>query len=321
VRDRITGKAENLGKELFLELNRRPSQSALVLGSGRSGTTWLAESIARRHRSRLLFEPFHPFLRSIEGELRLFIHPSDKNDAFERSVHRVLSGRVRTVHVDQVLCARFPRSRVVKDVHASNLLPWLRAKYPTLPIVFVVRHPIAVSFSRHRSSSFHGLGDYLATPAGRGDAEDSPVATWLPLYDRYRTDSDPLVRLVAEWCIENVYPLSRIDDTGTALAFYETIVLNPVDEIARLAEFCRGALGPAAHARMTVSEARQPSAMDWFGTAAAARESGDWERRLSRWTDEVPRTTAERCVNVLADFGLDRFYDDSPLPLRSPSAA
>lgn len=319
MRNRITGKAEILRKELFLELNHRPSRSALVLGSGRSGTTWLAESIARRHRSRLLFEPFHPFLRSLEGELRLFLHPTDKNDTFEQSVHRVLSGRVRTVHVDQVLCARLPRSRVVKDVHAGNLLPWLHTNYPTLPIVFVVRHPIAVSFSRHRSSSFHGLGDYLATPAGRSDAENSPVAAWLPLYDRYRKDPEPLVRLVAEWCIENVYPLGCIDDAGVALAFYETIVLNPVAEIARLAEFCQDALGP--HAQMTESEARQPSAMDWFGTAAAARESGDWEQRLSRWTDEVPRATTERCLDVLAAFGLDRLYDDNPLPIRAPSAA
>jgi hypothetical protein len=213
------------------------------------------------------------------------------------------------------------RSRIVKDVHAANLLSWFQANYPTLPIVFVVRHPIAASLSRLRASSFYGLGDYLATPAGRADAENSPVTTWLPLYDRYRSDPEPLIRLVAEWCIENVYPLSRIGDAGVALAFYETIVLNPVDELARLGEHCSGALRSAAHTPLTVSEVRQPSAMDWFGTAAAARESDDWTQRLSRWTKEVPQPTTERCLNVLSDFGLDQLYDDGPLPIIAPSAA
>jgi hypothetical protein len=318
VRDRIATKAKILGRELFLELNHQTSRTVLVLGSGRSGTTWLAESLAREHKSRLLFEPFHPLLGSIDGEPHLFSQPSGKGDTFEQSVERVLSGRVRTVHVDQVVCARLARGRIVKDVHAANLLPWFRAGYPSLPVVFVLRHPIAASLSRLRSSAFYGLGDYLATPAGRADAEGSPVASWLPLYDRHRADSEPLVRLVAEWCIENVHPLSGLDDAGAALAFYEAIVISPVTELARLGEHCRGALGPS-NGRLTVSDTRQPSAMDWFGSAAAARDSDEWTQLLSRWTDEVPRSTVDRCLSVLSDFGLDRFYGDDPLPLSAPS--
>jgi len=229
-----------------------------------------------------------------------------------------MSGRVRTVHIDQVVCARLAHSRIVKDVHAGNLLPWFRARYPTVPVVFVLRHPIAASLSRLRSGSFYGLGDYLATLAGRADVEDSPVAAWLPLYDRHHADSEPLVRLVAEWCLENVHPLGGMGDAGVALGFYETIVIDPVAELARLGKHCGGALGPSG-GRLSVSDARQPSAMDWFGSAAAARDSDEWIQLLSRWTDEVPRPTVDRCLSVLADFGLDRLYDDSPLPINAPS--
>ncbi len=231
-----------------------------------------------------------------------------------------MSGRVRTVHIDQVVCARLARSRIVKDVHAANLLPWFRAHHPTVPVVFVLRHPIAASLSRLRSGSFYGLGDYLATPAGRADAERSPVAARLSLYDRHRADPEPLVRLVAEWCLENVHPLGDIGDAGVALGFYETIVVNPVAELARLGEHCRGALGPSGD-RLSMSDARRPSAMDWFGSAAAARDSDQWTQLLSRWTNEVSRPTVDRCLSVLADFGLDRFYGDSPLPVNARSAA
>jgi hypothetical protein len=309
----IAARARYLRKELFLERNHDPSRAALVLGSGRSGTTWLAESIARRHRSRLIFEPFHPRLGTMGEDGRLFLHPAERPPAFERAAGRVLSGRVRGPYIDHVRIARLPRGRVVKDVHAGNLLPWFRANHPGIPVVFVVRHPIAASLSRLRADTFYGLGDHLATPAGREEAEASPVAAWLPLHDECRDDPEPLVRLVAEWCIENAYPLSHGDDPGVALVFYEKAVLDPASELSRIDDLCAGALGPA-RAVGAIDEVRAPSATDWGGTAAEAHRSGDWERLLGRWRNEVPRPVVERCSRVVSEFGLDWLYGESPLP-------
>lgn len=308
----VAERAGYLRKELFLERNHDPSRAALVLGSGRSGTTWLAEAIARRHRSRLLFEPFHPRLGTMGEAGRLFLDPAEHPPSFEHSARRVLSGRVRGPYIDGVRIVRLPRGRIVKDVHASNLLPWLRTNYPGVPVIYVVRHPIAASLSRLRANTFYGLGDYLATPVGREDAEGSPVAVWLTLYDECRGDAEPLVRLVAEWCIENAYPLSHGNDPGVALVFYESAVLDPTSEFARIDELCAGALGPA---RASVTdEVRTPSATDWGGTAAEAHRSGDWEQLLSRWKNEVPQPVAERCLRVVSEFGLGWLYGNGPLP-------
>ncbi|HEY8082573.1 MAG TPA: hypothetical protein VIE64_03310 [Solirubrobacterales bacterium] len=317
---RISTRARYLRKELFLERNHDLSRTALVLGSGRSGTTWLAESIARQHRSRLLFEPFHPQLGAIREGARLFLDPTENPSVFERSVRRILSGRVRGAYIDEIRIARLPRGRIVKDVHAANLLPWLRTNHPAVPVVYVVRHPIAASLSRLRSDTFYGIGDYLATPPGREDAEDSPVAAWLPLYDTYRDHPEPLVRLVAEWCIENVYPLRGSDDAGGALTFYENAVLDPVSELTRLGELCAGALGPA-RVPPKIGQLRRPSAMDWRRTAAEAHRSGEWERLLGSWTSEVPGPVVERCLSILSDFGLDRLYGEGPLPIREAPAS
>lgn len=319
MREEVAARARYLRKELFLERNHDPSRAALVLGSGRSGTTWLAESIARRHRSRLLFEPFHPLLGAIGEGARLFLDPAESPPAFERSVERVLSGRARGAYIDEIRIARLPRGRVVKDVHAANLLPWFRANHPAVPVVYVVRHPIAASLSRLRSDTFYGVGDHLATPAGRDEAESSPVAAWLPLYDRYRAEAEPLVRLVAEWCIENAYPLSRGEDPGVALTFYETAVLSPASELARIGELCTGALGPARDSAAT-GGVRTPSATDWRGTAAEAYRSGEWERLLGRWAEEVPQPVVGRCLEVLSEFGLDRLYGEGPLPTAGPGS-
>lgn len=314
-RKRIARALELLDWQLFLELNHEPSRSAIMLGSGRSGTTWLAESIANQCKSRVVFEPFNPRWAPINSDMRLFLHPDDKDPVLEESVHRVLAGRVRGRRIDLGLSTRLPHSRIIKDVSAANRLTWFRVHYPDVPIIFVLRHPIAASLSRLRARSFYGIGDYLATPSGRQDAESSPVARWLPLYDSYRMDEDRLVGHVAEWCIENVYPLSHVGDGGVALAFYENIVVDPLPELTRLTAFCRGALGPARRGPLSVDQARKPSAMDWFGTAATARESGDWTKTLSRWTDEIPLPVIDQCLKVLREFGLDRFYGEDPMPV------
>lgn len=313
----IATRAEFLRRELFLERNHDPSRAALVLGSGRSGTTWLAEALARQHRSRLVFEPFHPRLGAMGEGARLFLDPAERPPAFERAADRVLSGRARGPYIDQLRIARLPRGRVVKDVHASNLLAWFRTSYPAVPVVHVVRHPIAASLSRLRSDVFYGLGDYLETRAGREDAERSPVAGWLPRYDAWRAHSEPLVRLVAEWCIENVHPLERRGDPGVALTFYEHAVEEPASELARLGGLCAEALG-AGDATPEVDRLRRPSAMDWRRTAAEASASDDWARHVGRWTDEVEPSLVEECLGALSEFDLDWLYGADPLPRAQP---
>ena len=296
----------------FLERNRDPGHSALILGSGRSGTTWLAEALARNTRSRLVFEPFHPVWTPGPEKLRLFLAPQEVEPGMQELVERVLSGRTRKRPLGQIVITRLPHARVVKDIHSSNLLPWYRARFPQVPVVFAVRHPIATACSRLRHGDFYGLARYLETARGRRQAEDSPVSAWLQAYDEHREDPDELVRGVAEWCIENAYPLQRCGSEGAMLVFYEQAVREPGAELARLAEFCAPAIGGGE--AFDLGALRRPSAKDFSGTATIADRTGDRDRLLDRWVEEVPAGTTRRCLRVLADFGLDRFYGEELLP-------
>ena len=48
-----------LARRAFLDRAGGPERTVLLAGSGRSGTTWLAELLTDA-RTRLLFEPLHP---------------------------------------------------------------------------------------------------------------------------------------------------------------------------------------------------------------------------------------------------------------------
>jgi hypothetical protein len=216
----------------------------------------------------------------------------------------------------QVVITRRPAGRVLKDIHSNNLLPWYRSTFPDVPVVFALRHPIAVARSRQRHGDFYGLSRYLETDAGRAQAEDSPIADWLPAYDAHREHPDELVRLVAEWCIENAYPLSRVDEERTILIYYETVVQDPVGEFGRLASFCAAALGQGGE-QLDSQNLRAPSTKDFFGSIGGTDGERNWNAVLSRWTTEVPAATAGRCIEVLADFGIDSHYGEDSLPLSS----
>lgn len=311
----LSRRLRGLDGAAFLERNRDPGHSVLILGSGRSGTTWLAEVLARNTRSRLVFEPFHPVWTPGPEQLRLFLAPQDIEPGMQALVGRVLSGRTRKRPLGQIVITRLPRGRVIKDIHSGNLLPWYRARFPQVPAVFVVRHPIATALSRLRHGDFYGLARYLETERGRREAEASPVAAWLQAYDEHREDPDELVRGVAEWCIENAYPLQQCGTEGAMLVFYERAVCEPAAELTRLAEFCAPAIGSGEG--LDLAELRRPSAKDFFGTATIADGTRDWDRLLRRWIEEVPADTPRRCLRVLADFGLDHFYGEEPLPRAS----
>lgn len=236
----------------------------------------------------------------------------------ESLVSMVLEGRTRKSPIADIVITRRPHGRVLKDIHSNNLLPWYRARYPRVPVVFAVRHPIATARSRQRLGDFFGLARYLETQAGRCDLENSPVAEWLPVYDAHRNDPDELVRFVAEWCIENAYPLRWVGAEGVEFTYYETAVREPVSELTRLGELCSYALG-GDEGEFVAEDLRRPSRQDRFGKIAEAENSRDWDRILTQWTSEVPPATTRRCVEVLADFGLDRFYGEDPLPVPQPA--
>jgi len=312
---RLAAARGSVSDHLYLDLNHDPDRAILVVGSGRSGTTWLAELLSRQLRARLVFEPFHPHWSPARDRLRLFVAPEESDAGFRQAAAEILAGRLRSGRLEQAPPIRFPRSRIVKDIHVMNALPWFRRQFPRLPLVLIIRHPLAVALSRVRSGAqdgtFAGLAPYLGTAKGQAEAGASPVARWLPTYNRFRADREPLVQCVAEWCIENTYPAAVADAYGIKLCFYEDLVLDPHGVLADLT----AELGVTGGGH-TADPAR-PSSTDWFARAASARTGAARERLLVEWQEQVAPATTARCLAVLDEFGLTHLYDDGAIPVAS----
>jgi len=96
-------------------------KAVLLAGSGRSGTTWIAQLISSRGGWRLMFEPFHS--RQIDllsdWNYRQYLRPGDRDDRFVEPAARILTGKLRHPWVDRfnpsLLAARKrnPRQRAI----------------------------------------------------------------------------------------------------------------------------------------------------------------------------------------------------------------
>ncbi len=291
---------------LHIDRNADPDACVLLVGSVRSGTTWLQEVINCRNEYRVLFEPFAAHrvgFCSHLGESK-YLRPDEDDDEFLELVRRILSGRVRQRWIDHQNRKWLCRRRLVKTIRAHLFLKWLHVRFPRIPIVFLMRHPCATVVSQRQKGwwRYNPKQELLSQPA----LVDDFLA---PVRDEMARAEDPFDRAVFQWCVENVVPLRQFREGDIHLAFYEHFCEDPEPEITSLFKF----LGTEVDDRV-FRALRRPSFVSGHHSAVVLGRSltEAWRRRVS------PEQT-RRAVEILRLFGLDRIYDDSPMP--NPDAA
>ena len=282
-------------------VDRDPSLAAttLLAGSGRSGTTWVEEVIDRHHDHRVLFEPLRASQEpSIAGMPHgLYLRPDDPAPRWRRPVEDILRGRVRnrwTDHQNHVVVAR---RRLVKEIRANPLLPWLATQFPEVRLVWLVRHPLAVAASARSLGWATHLDELVRQP----DLVADHLRPLLPVVEAV---DGPIERFVAQWCIENLVPFRMLAPDRVHLVFYEELVDRPVEVAAELLR----AIGQQPDDALRAAVER-PSKL--ARAESAVVQGGDllggWQRSLS--PDEI-----RAGVEVVAAMGLGAVYGGDPRP-------
>lgn len=278
----------------------------LIVGMGRSGTTWLGELINHDHSYRVLFEPLHKDVAVHDlfrrGENR-YLHPQDQDQILARDIADAFTRHYDSESVNQYNLALQNTSSygvMIKEIRLVMLIPWLRVTFPDMPIVFIIRHPGAVVKSQylrwkmlrptlHQLTNQHNLmHDHLAP------------------FDRdLRRISDRFQRQLLLWCATH-YTLLRTLKPGQAhWVFYENLVLDPMNELKRIFDYLHRPFDAAAMAQLV----EKPSRMT--GSDANAETF----RALDRWREGTTQAQLLQMQYALEMFGLDAIYNvNSTLP-------
>jgi len=281
---------------LHVDLGRDHRDAVFLAGSGRSGTTWVSEIINYRKEYRFVFEPFHPGKVRVCKNFRRkqYLRPDDRREEYLGPARTILTGGLRSAWTDRFNRRFVARRRLIKDIRANLLLGWMRANFPGMPMILLLRHPCAVAASRISL----GWRDNLSETMEQGDLVEDFL---LPVEAEIRTARDAFERHVFSWCVENYVPLRQFGAGEIQLSFYENFLAHPEDEIPRLFNF----LGEDFDARVYPT----------------LRRPKDTKGSVDAWRRCVSSSQLRRTVEILALFGLDRVYGEGAMPDRSGAHA
>lgn len=293
-------------RSLLRRLYRDPGggveRTILVAGTGRSGTTWLADLIDAVVPTRLMFEPFHSRLIEPFRSFPYFPYrrPDASDEALREYAERVFTGRIRHPWVDRAVSHLRAERRVVKEIRANLFLKWIRLQFSEVPLVFIVRHPCAVVASRIRCG--------WAT-----DGDLAPMLEQPELVEDYLAEHRHVIEAAERpeekhaliWCIHNVVPLSQLSESEYCRVAFERLVSAPHQELARVLEFVGCPARPLSDRRVG-----RPATTS-LSTSAAVRG----ENPLNHWRASLSSSQEERIRAIVEGFGLGGLYRDPMGPV------
>lgn len=185
----------------------------IILGSARSGTSWLSENLAKPFRYRMLFEPEHDKLTS-RGHLltdQYFCSENPASTAAIQYLNQVFKNQVDCNWIAQNSNRKYkmhlwpfiPKKFIIKFVRFNLSGQFLNETFQ-IPIVHIIRNPFEVIISQKRVN-FPWLYDFSYF---KKEKHLVGLVKKEFDYDLNQIDEKSATeKLAVRWCIENVIPL------------------------------------------------------------------------------------------------------------------
>jgi len=299
--DRIGRLRRRIAARHPLDFNRTFDSLLFVAGTGRSGTTWLADLLDADRSHRVIFEPFTPKYGAL-GERRIprYVRPSTRDHELTEVVGPILLGKFKSTQWTARGNDRLvSRRRIMKGVQSNLRLGWMRESFPRFPIVLIIRHPCAVAASRQRLKDVRSVERILEDPLL---VEDHLA----PYMQSLRGLESPFDNEIARWCIETRVPLNQMAaGLDIEVVLYERLVSEPLRVMETLYERL-GRTPPAEleeHLHVPSLTAYRPD-----------EPLPSTEKAVDEWRDRLSAEQISRALELISAFELDWLYGDSPQP-------
>lgn len=299
------------------------SDTILIAGSPRSGTTWLMELLERIPSYRHIFEPLNPneFPESLQKgfQSRTYLPPDTYWPEGENYLLRTFTGRTRSL-TNKHSSINSPQSfflsimtnkLIVKEVRANRLLPWIAKRFPLKAIIFIIRHPCAVIYSQLKTgyTAYHNSNppytditpslENILAEASTIDGLENNVLNKLK---RLETQEE---LLAATWCLDNYVPLFA-PQPHLSTVIYEKIFTKPEKEIPDIFSM----LGIKRIPHSVLKQVKKPSKETQRADLNNLRSG---QEQLIKWKKYLSEKQITRILKVVSDFGLD-FYTKETEP-------
>lgn len=286
-------------RRILIDLNHSTANTVFLAGSGRSGTTWVADLINSLNRYRMIFEPFHCVQSNLWRNFprRLYLRVDNQDSRYVKPIKKVLTGKVRSLWFDSQNRKIISHKRLVKAVNANLFLYWIHVHFPETKIILLLRNPCAVAVSSINLGWGADLAKLLQQP-------DLTTDFLLPFAEAMRQAKTEFERFIFAWCVDSYVPLKQFKKDGIYVAFYENLCINPVKEVRSLCEFLNIPFSMTALKHINLPSTKT--------SADSAIVTGN--NLVNGWKEKVTDDQLCRAHDIISIFGLDELYSGSFLP-------
>lgn len=205
----------------------------ILLSSPRSGSTWLMNIIYTQPRMKIIDEPLDKNILDYHKLLPVrtrwnYINLTEREEkVFEDYLGNYCSTNLfGPYNPFDKNYKFFTNRRIIKVIRANGLIRWFSDNLD-FHIIYLIRHPIAQSQSCIRKGHHCEIKEYLMNDSYIGTYFDYTLKKYIE--DIFRSEDD-LAKFVAEWCLDNIIPLTEIKSNRSnnyLVITYEELILKP----------------------------------------------------------------------------------------------
>ena len=284
---------------------KKIENTVLIAGIGRSGTTFLSELLNYKNDYRIMFEPFHKYKVPEVSKLdyKLYIPSENNNINLKQLFSNILSGKIKNKWIDQYNMKYFCKKRLVKEIRINPSLKWVKLNFPTIPIVYIIRHPCAVTLSKMRLNWEDHLSNYIT--------QNKLLTDYLePYINSIKLAQTDFEKHILMWCIENMIVLRSFQKNEILIIFYEHLLLNPEKILRKVTRFIN-----MKYSNNLLKYVNRPSLQT--NSESAILKS---ENLLTNWQKYINDEQKDCALSLLNQFNLNYLYNLDSKPCLNEDA-
>jgi len=279
------------------------SKYLIIFGTGRSGTTWLAELINQVPNSVLIFEPLHSiqYQKFDESDLNLneVIDPEEDLQDYYKFFEKIFSLKyfrkweTKFIQPKKLFKVDY---YIFKFIRANLLINWLSNNFPLKKPVFIIRHPCAVVSSRMNLK-------WIPNKTKR-DKFNKKFPQFTEISSNLTTELE-LTSL--SWCMNNYVPLFYNRDNSFIVVSYEGLIINPEKELKRIFElwgmdYPNNILYSHTIPSKTFNMNQHQRYVD--------KNEINSNKLLQRWKNELTKSQINTVLEIVSKSGMDFYSED-----------
>ena len=281
-----------------------------IIGSGRSGTTWVSEILNHDKYFREIFEPFHP-VRNEHAEflcLNEYKAPQVEDEKLQALAQTVFSGKIFGRRTDLQRSLHLHKGLLIKDIFASLFVAWVKQRFPNIRTLLIIRHPFSVALSTQRNKDWIWMTepkDFLRQQS----LVDAYLSPFQDLIQSVSEKEDYFLNQVTIWSVVNYVLLKQGAAAVDNIIYYESLKANAETHVPNLLRFARPGESQNLNQDFYDRVLKKPSKM--VGPRSRYREDVSSSKP---WENELTQAQLHEGIKILAAFELDTLYADDGKP-------